>query len=31
MKKKKKDYFTKIPYFKPTFKISHVTEQQKNS
>ena len=26
--KKKADYFTKTPYFKLTFKISHYTEQQ---
>ena len=28
--KRKTDYFTKTPYFKPTFKISHYTEQQQN-
>ena len=27
--KKNTDYFTKTPYFKPTFKISHYTEEQK--
>ena len=26
--KRNKDYFTKTPYFKPTFKISHYTEEQ---
>ena len=26
--KRNTDYFTKTPYFKPTFKISHYTEQQ---
>ena len=26
--KKNTDYFTKTPYFKPTFKISHYTEEQ---
>ena len=26
--KRKTDYFTKTPYFKPTFKISHYTEEQ---
>ena len=26
--KKNTDYVTKTPYFKPTFKISHYTEQQ---
>ena len=26
--KRNTDYFTKIPYFKPTFKISHYTEEQ---
>ena len=24
------DYFTKTPYFKPTFKISHYTEEQQS-
>ena len=28
MKRRKTDYFTKTPYFKPTFKISHYTEEQ---
>ena len=28
--KKNTDFFTKTPYFKPTFKISHFTEQQQN-
>ena len=27
-KKRNTDYFTKTPYFKPTFKISHYTEEQ---
>ena len=27
-KKRNTDYFTKTPYFKPTFKISHYTEKQ---
>ena len=27
-KKRNTDYFTKRPYFKPTFKISHYTEEQ---
>ena len=27
-KKRNTDYFTKTSYFKPTFKISHYTEQQ---
>ena len=27
--KRNTDYFTKTPYFKPTFKISHYTEEQK--
>ena len=26
--KRNTDYFTKTPYFKPTFKISHYTEKQ---
>ena len=26
--KRNTDYFTKTPYFKPTFKISHYSEQQ---
>ena len=26
--KRNTDYFTKTPYFKPTFKISHYTEEQ---
>ena len=28
--KRKTDYFTKIPYFKPSFKISHYKEDQQN-
>ena len=28
MKKRNTDYFTKTPYFKPTFKLSHYTEEQ---
>ena len=28
--KRNTDYFTKTPYFKPTFKISHYTEKQQN-
>ena len=29
--KRNTDYFTKTPYFKPTFETSHYTEQQLNS
>ena len=29
-KKRNTDFFTKTPYFKPTFKISHYTEEQQN-
>ena len=28
-RKRNKDYFTKTPYFKPTVKLSHYTEDQK--
>ena len=28
--KRKTDYFTKIPFFKPSFKISHYKEDQQN-